>query len=98
MDATKVQMPSASTRMTGVLRSLLDVAPRLVIIMTGIPVSLWVFYSVPPDISYNSTYSRTLGFGLGSWAISSGTTKPPVVVMREPDSIHEKRAKTRGIQ
>ena len=47
--------PSCSTRITGVLRTLPLLAPRLVTITTGRPVSRSVVPWVPPELSYSST-------------------------------------------
>ena len=47
--------PSCSTRITGVLRTLPLLAPRLVTITTGRPVLSSVVPWVPPELSYSST-------------------------------------------
>src|SRR5215467_2786908 len=74
--------PSCSTRITGVLRTLPLFAPRLVTITTGRPVSRSVVPWVPPELSYNSTWSRTHAARLGSYSPSTGmaifnTTRGP---------------------
>src|SRR5690348_3138675 len=64
--------PSCSTRITGVLCTLPLLAPRLVTITTGRPVSRSVVPCVPPELSYSSTWSRTHARGLGSYSPSTG--------------------------
>src|ERR1700678_241891 len=64
--------PSCSTRITGVLRTLPLLAPRLVTITTGSPVSRSVVPRAPSEFSYSSTWSRTQAAGLGSYCPSTG--------------------------
>ena len=52
--------------MSGFLRSLPLLAPRLVTTMMGMPVSSSVLARVPPEASYSATWSRTHSDGLGS--------------------------------
>src|SRR6266446_1607995 len=63
---------SFSTRITGVLRTLPLLAPRLVTITTGRPVSRSVVPCVPPELSYSSTWSRTQPRVLGSYSPLTG--------------------------
>ena len=51
--------PSCSTRISAILRILPLLAPRVVKIATGSPVSRRVLASRPPVASYRSTWSRT---------------------------------------
>src|SRR6476660_5288082 len=71
--------PSCSTRITGVLRNLPLLAPRLVTITTGRPVSRSVVPLVPPELSYSWTWLRTHACALGSYSPSTGI----------PDSQHQ---------
>src|SRR4051795_2204860 len=57
-------------------------APRVLSTMTGNPVSMSVFPLVPPELSYNSTCSRTHWVGLGSYSPSRGMTFVPSTVPR----------------
>src|SRR5262249_4881883 len=77
--------PSCSTRITGVLRILPLLTPRLVTITTGRPVSRSVVPRVPPEPSYSSTWSRTHAAVLGSYSPSTGI----------PDSQHQLSAAPR---
>ena len=52
--------------MTGVLRTLPLLAPRVVTTMMGMPVSSSVLAFWPPEASYSATWSRTQSEGLGS--------------------------------
>src|SRR5690349_9056106 len=74
-EATAAYTPSCSTRMTGDLRSLPLLTPRLVRMTTGSP--RIVVPSVPPEPSYFSTCSRTHAVGLGSYSPSRGMTSLP---------------------
>src|SRR5699024_3678425 len=60
--------------MTGVLRSLPELAPMLSTMITGMPfISV---PSVPPDDSYSSTWSRTHFAGLGAYS-GADPSRPP---------------------
>src|SRR5689334_5965787 len=65
-EATAAYRPSCSTRISGTLRSLPDLAPTVVRRMTGRPRR--VVPRVPPERSYSSTCSRTHAVGLGSYS------------------------------
>ncbi len=71
-EATAAYRPSCSTRITGILRILPLFAPRIVTMTTGRPVSQSVVPSVPPELSYSSTWSRIHCAGLGSYSPSRG--------------------------
>src|SRR5690606_32019287 len=71
-DATSAYLPSCSTRISAILRTFPDDAPRMVTTMTGIPVSRSVVARVPPDASYSATCSRTQSSALGSYSPSIG--------------------------
>ena len=58
--------------MSGVLRSLPVLLPRVVTTMIGRPVSRNVLARRPPEASYSATCSRTQPYGLGSYSPSSG--------------------------
>ncbi|MCP2259871.1 Helix-turn-helix domain-containing protein [Streptoalloteichus tenebrarius] len=70
--------PSCSTRISGTLRILPLFAPRIVTMTTGRPVSHSVVPSVPPELSYSSTCSRTHWAGLGSYSSSRGIAFTPL--------------------
>jgi hypothetical protein len=50
-DATSAYSPSCSTRMSGVLRSFPLLLPRVVRMITGMPVSSSVVPFCPPELS-----------------------------------------------
>src|SRR4051794_12693583 len=58
--------------MSGVLRSLPVLFPRVVTTTIGRPVSRNVLARWPPEASYSATWSRTQPYGLGSYSPSSG--------------------------
>src|SRR5271168_1837199 len=64
--------PPCSTRITGVLCTLPLLAPLLVTTTVGRPVPGPAVPSVPPELSYSSTCSRTQAVGLGSYSPSTG--------------------------
>src|SRR3954454_1754325 len=68
IDATSAYSPSCSTRISAVLRSLPLLLPRVVTMITGMPVSRSVLASLPPEASYASTWLRTHADGLGSYS------------------------------
>src|SRR4051795_4268821 len=92
-EATSAYLPSCSTRITGFLRILPDLAPTDVTTTTGTPRR--VVPSVPPDDSYASTWSRTHCSGLGSYSprrltspfCSSLPPGRPFVRLRDPRTI-----------
>src|SRR5680860_835166 len=76
-------MPSCSTRISGILRTLPVLAPTLVRMTTGRP--RIVVPSVPPERSYFSTWLRTYSFGLGSYTPDSAMfTRTPMDGARFP--------------
>src|SRR6187431_1068100 len=58
--------------MSGVLRSLPVLFPRVVTTTIGRPLSRNVLARRPPEASYSATCSRTQPYGLGSYSPSSG--------------------------
>ena len=50
-EAIRAYSPSCSTRISGTLRMLPLLWPTIVVTMIGMPVSISVFASVPPDAS-----------------------------------------------
>lgn len=69
-EATTAYSPWCSTRISGVLRSLPDLAPTVVSRMIGLPLSSVA--SVPPDSMYFSACSRAQSEVLGSYSPVSG--------------------------
>src|SRR5205085_1115439 len=74
LEATAAYTPPCSTRITGFLRSLPELAPSDVITTTGTPRN--VAPLVPPDVSYSWTCSRTHFAWLGSYSPCSGIVSP----------------------
>src|SRR5690349_3386443 len=67
-EATNAYLPSCSTPINGVLRSLPDFAPTVARMMIGRPVGCWTFTSLPPVRSYSATWLATYSFELGSYS------------------------------
>src|SRR6266498_3143267 len=73
-EATTAYSSPSTTRISGVLRILPDLAPIVVRMTTGRP--FCVVPDVPPDPSYSATWLRARSDGLGSYSPCSGM--PPV--------------------
>ena len=66
LEAMSAYSPPCSTRMTGLLRTLPLLAPRVVTTTMGMPVSISVLARWPPEASYSATWSRTQSHVEGS--------------------------------
>src|SRR3954471_8852848 len=95
-DATSAYSPSCSTRMSGVLRSLPDLFPRVVTTTIDRPLSRNVLARRPPDASYSATCSRTQPYGLGSYSPSSGDMRPSSLDGLSPAEERDQRQPGRG--
>src|SRR4051812_17917412 len=82
--------------MSGVLRSLPVLFPRVVTTTIGRPVSRKVLARRPPDASYSATCSRTQPYGLGSYSPSSGDMRPSSLDGLSPAEERDQRQPGRG--